>query len=111
MAMIVKIRKIEGGQAPPWVKNALIGLRVKADYPPTFVLMYDTAFVGNGLRDGYHVSQSEICRALIEANRPHAAQWFQSLWLCAGTVPIALSSEEAEFIGFDNSFGKNKVGV
>ena len=101
MPMIVKITEVLPGSAPEGIKQALVGVKFKADYPPTFILMYDSAYLGNGLQCGRVdccITAKDAYDALIAAGKPYAAAWFKRILLFPGTLTIALSPKEYRFV-------------
>lgn len=99
MPFIVEITEMLPGNAPEGVKRALVGVEFKADYPPTFPLMYSSCvYLGSGLRSGRVdccITAWDAHDALIKAGKPLAASWFERI---LGNLPIALAPEEHRFV-------------
>lgn len=102
MPFIVEITKILPGSAPEGLKQALVGVEFKADYPST-IFRYNYAYLGSGLTRGRLdccISAQDAHDALIKAGKPRTAAWFKKIRLLPGTITIALSPEENRFVKF-----------
>jgi hypothetical protein len=101
MPSIITFDKAPPGSAPKAIRQALVGVEFVADYPPTFILMYDFALIGSGLQTGRTdccVSARNAHDALLAAGKPYAASYFKNLFLFTGTLVMALSPDESRFI-------------